>query len=74
MGHGQAFTAVYAEGGIYGISPATTPRPDRMHPIGSYMFYVVPVATIVKTIFYLGRRHSEKRNGYNVLREVRTAN
>eukprot|EP00965_Chrysotila_dentata_P084852 2800763-Pleurochrysis_carterae.AAC.1 len=23
MGHGQAFTAVYAEGGICGISPAT---------------------------------------------------
>eukprot|EP00965_Chrysotila_dentata_P257127 6212776-Pleurochrysis_carterae.AAC.4 len=28
MGHEQAFTAVYADGGIYGISPA----------IGSYVF------------------------------------
>eukprot|EP00965_Chrysotila_dentata_P217260 6189882-Pleurochrysis_carterae.AAC.1 len=30
MGHGQAFTAVYDDGGICGMSPA-----NRMYPIGS---------------------------------------
>eukprot|EP00965_Chrysotila_dentata_P112506 3719054-Pleurochrysis_carterae.AAC.1 len=48
MGHGKAFSAVYAEGGICGISP----RPDRIHPLGSYV-YVVPVATIVKIMFHM---------------------
>eukprot|EP00965_Chrysotila_dentata_P038106 1266450-Pleurochrysis_carterae.AAC.1 len=33
MGYGQAFKAVYGDGGIYGISP----RPDRMYPIESYV-------------------------------------
>eukprot|EP00965_Chrysotila_dentata_P155914 5152373-Pleurochrysis_carterae.AAC.1 len=49
LGHGQAFTAVYAEGGICGISPAT--RSDAA------MFYVVPVAANVKTIVYGAPRH-----------------
>eukprot|EP00965_Chrysotila_dentata_P123350 4076788-Pleurochrysis_carterae.AAC.1 len=33
MGHGKAFSAVCADGGIYGYLP----RPDRIHPIGSYV-------------------------------------
>eukprot|EP00965_Chrysotila_dentata_P089112 2942203-Pleurochrysis_carterae.AAC.1 len=46
MGHGQLFTVVYTEEGIGRIIPGD--------PIGcirpAAMFYVVPVATIVKTI------------------------
>eukprot|EP00965_Chrysotila_dentata_P025550 849688-Pleurochrysis_carterae.AAC.1 len=52
MGHGQVFTAVYAEGGIRRISPAT--RSDASD--GQLCFYVVPVATTVKTIVYMGLR------------------
>eukprot|EP00965_Chrysotila_dentata_P170475 5627756-Pleurochrysis_carterae.AAC.1 len=53
MGHGQAFTAVYPEGGMCGISPAT--RSDASDRQLCY-FYVVPIAPIVKTIVYMGLR------------------
>eukprot|EP00965_Chrysotila_dentata_P074661 2466542-Pleurochrysis_carterae.AAC.3 len=47
MGHGQVFTAVYADGGIYVIPPHD--------PVGcirpAAMFYLVPVATIMETMF-----------------------
>eukprot|EP00965_Chrysotila_dentata_P030951 1030971-Pleurochrysis_carterae.AAC.2 len=49
--HWPGFTAVYADGGIHGISPAS----DLFGCIRSAaIFYVVPVATIMETMFDLG--------------------
>eukprot|EP00965_Chrysotila_dentata_P068720 2270457-Pleurochrysis_carterae.AAC.2 len=50
MGQGQVFTAVYAEGGICGIPPHDLIGCNRL----AATFYVVPVATDVKTVIYMG--------------------
>eukprot|EP00965_Chrysotila_dentata_P103599 3419271-Pleurochrysis_carterae.AAC.4 len=48
----RGFTAIYADGGLRGISSAT-----RLEAIRSAaMLYVVPVATNVKTMIYMGLR------------------
>eukprot|EP00965_Chrysotila_dentata_P152662 5045424-Pleurochrysis_carterae.AAC.1 len=51
MGHRQGFTAIYVMEGYVGYPP---------RPIGyirsAAMFYVVPVATIIETMFYMGLR------------------
>eukprot|EP00965_Chrysotila_dentata_P052159 1730702-Pleurochrysis_carterae.AAC.1 len=49
MGHGQAFTAVYAERRIYGISPST-----GLDVSDQQLFNVAPVATIMETMFNMG--------------------
>eukprot|EP00965_Chrysotila_dentata_P204350 6182278-Pleurochrysis_carterae.AAC.1 len=57
MGHGQAFTAVYAKGGIFGTSTATkSDATDRQ-------IKMVPVATTMEIMFDLGlRARSECRS------------
>eukprot|EP00965_Chrysotila_dentata_P258227 6213149-Pleurochrysis_carterae.AAC.1 len=52
MGHGQAFTAVCAEEGYVGYPPL--PPHDPIGCIRSAAtFYVVPMATNVKTMIYM---------------------
>eukprot|EP00965_Chrysotila_dentata_P147998 4885220-Pleurochrysis_carterae.AAC.1 len=52
MGHGQASTAVCAKKGICEYIPH-----DPIGCIRSAVFlYEVPVATIMKTVFYIGLR------------------
>eukprot|EP00965_Chrysotila_dentata_P030244 1006306-Pleurochrysis_carterae.AAC.1 len=53
MGHRQGFTAIYADGGICGISP--TARPDLSDQQLCFT-RVVPVATTMETIIYMGLR------------------
>eukprot|EP00965_Chrysotila_dentata_P084325 2784717-Pleurochrysis_carterae.AAC.1 len=52
MGHGKAFSAVYADGGIYGTSPTT--RSDVSKSAAT--FNVLPVATIMETMNFMGLR------------------
>eukprot|EP00965_Chrysotila_dentata_P162169 5355483-Pleurochrysis_carterae.AAC.1 len=53
MSHWQGLTGVYADGDIYGISP--TNRSD-VFDRSAAIFDVVPVATIMETIFNMGLR------------------
>eukprot|EP00965_Chrysotila_dentata_P021134 699779-Pleurochrysis_carterae.AAC.3 len=54
MGHRKAFSAVYADGEIYGISSRT--RSDVSDLQLFLYFNVVPVATIMETMIYMGLR------------------
>eukprot|EP00965_Chrysotila_dentata_P218228 6190472-Pleurochrysis_carterae.AAC.2 len=51
MAHGQAFTAVYADGGMHGISSTTRTNGCIR---SAAMFCVVTVATIMETMFNMG--------------------